>query len=587
MRAAGADHGIENRRSMCGLIWLPSPRWKRPADRRLQVPGLGGDRHRAAGERDGDGGGQLEPLGGVGGQHEREERVVRTLEGEGAVVARRLHGAGGRRDLGEGGRDEGSVHAHRATVPVPMGTRRTVVDERAVVVARRAAEQAGAAGSPCPTTSRSGPWPAGDRMSRRWRACRRSWAALLEGSFDPVERRRRGAHFTPTAAGPAARRPGHRRPRATVGRRPGLRRRRPACSPRPVTSPTPARTRPDPRSALGRRHRPRRRRHDRGRAGALVGVAASDRADSCVADALVDDSLWPPLDVVVGNPPFLTPLGAHAARGVSASERLRERFGGAVRAYTDVASLFLLRGCQLARSGGTVAMVQPQSVLAARDAAGVREAVNQMGCLAEVVVPLDRGVRRRSRRVHPDRRGGRARRLEIGGARASASANGVPAVDLGEARRLGDEATTTAAFRSEYYGMVDHVREDGDLPTGRRLVTTGLVDLGRCHWGERRRAHRRPHLEPTRPRRPRPGRSGGPVGHSHWRAKADRRQPDAGGRGRRRRGGGVGGRRSPGRRAGAGRAAVAAGGRSRRAGRRARGCWLAPQGQPGPRGRSR
>jgi len=203
-----------------------------------------------------------------------------------------------------------------------------------------------------------------------------------------------------------------------------------------------------------------------------------------VADALVDDSPWPPLDVVVGNPPFLTPLGAHAARGVAASEHLRERFGGAVRAYTDVASLFLLRGCQMVRSGGTVAMVQPQSVMAARDAAGVREAVNQMGCLAEVIVPISAGFDAAVDVCIPV--------VEVGAPGAGdrwsarlASANGVPAVDLGEARRLGDEATTTAAFRSEYYGMVDHVREDRDLPAGRRLVTTGLIDLGRCHWGTR------------------------------------------------------------------------------------------------------
>ena len=32
MRAAGCDHGIEKRRSMCGLIWLPSPRVNRPLD---------------------------------------------------------------------------------------------------------------------------------------------------------------------------------------------------------------------------------------------------------------------------------------------------------------------------------------------------------------------------------------------------------------------------------------------------------------------------------------------------------------------------------------------------------------------------
>ena len=32
IRAAGCDHGIEKRRSMCGLIWLPSPSVKRPFD---------------------------------------------------------------------------------------------------------------------------------------------------------------------------------------------------------------------------------------------------------------------------------------------------------------------------------------------------------------------------------------------------------------------------------------------------------------------------------------------------------------------------------------------------------------------------
>ena len=32
IRGAGWDHGIENRFSMCGLIWDPSPRRKRPFD---------------------------------------------------------------------------------------------------------------------------------------------------------------------------------------------------------------------------------------------------------------------------------------------------------------------------------------------------------------------------------------------------------------------------------------------------------------------------------------------------------------------------------------------------------------------------
>jgi hypothetical protein len=32
MRGAGCDHGMENRRVMWALIWLPSPRMKRPSD---------------------------------------------------------------------------------------------------------------------------------------------------------------------------------------------------------------------------------------------------------------------------------------------------------------------------------------------------------------------------------------------------------------------------------------------------------------------------------------------------------------------------------------------------------------------------
>ena len=39
MRGAGCDHGIENRFSMCGLIWLPRPRMKRPFEYALQVVG--------------------------------------------------------------------------------------------------------------------------------------------------------------------------------------------------------------------------------------------------------------------------------------------------------------------------------------------------------------------------------------------------------------------------------------------------------------------------------------------------------------------------------------------------------------------
>jgi hypothetical protein len=51
-------------------------------------------------------------LGGVRGEHERQERIVGPLEGVGAVVAAGLERAGGCRDVLERLGDEGAVDAH-------------------------------------------------------------------------------------------------------------------------------------------------------------------------------------------------------------------------------------------------------------------------------------------------------------------------------------------------------------------------------------------------------------------------------------------------------------------------------------------
>jgi hypothetical protein len=55
-------------------------------------------------------------------------------------------------------------------------------------------------------------------------------------------------------------------------------------------------------------------------------------------------------------------------------------------------------------------------------------------------------------------------------------------VDVPAAGRLGDRARLNANFRDEYYGMIDAV---GDHDAGPPLVTSGLIDPGRCRWGER------------------------------------------------------------------------------------------------------
>ena len=93
MRAAGFDHCIEKRFSMCGLICVPSPRLKRPRDASCRSYACLRERHRVAGERDHDRGRELHALGVLGREQQREQRVVRALERVDAVVAGGFDGA--------------------------------------------------------------------------------------------------------------------------------------------------------------------------------------------------------------------------------------------------------------------------------------------------------------------------------------------------------------------------------------------------------------------------------------------------------------------------------------------------------------
>ena len=90
---------------------------------------------------------------------------------------------------------------------------------------------------------------------------------------------------------------------------------------------------------------------------------------------------------MIGNPPFLSQLGASTARSVQGGADLRARFGAAVAGYTDPAALFLVLGHRLARpDGGVVAMIEPVSLLTARDAAGARAAVLDGAALTDLWV---------------------------------------------------------------------------------------------------------------------------------------------------------------------------------------------------------
>jgi N-6 DNA Methylase len=213
-----------------------------------------------------------------------------------------------------------------------------------------------------------------------------------------------------------------------------------------------------------------------------------------VADALTDGgAVWPDrpaagFHVVVGNPPFQSQLGRATARTPEQQARLRERYGPAVRAYTDAAWLFLLAGCDLARPGGRVVLVEPQSLVGARDAGAVRTAVDERARLLDMWVD-ERPVFAASVRVC-------APVLEVGPERRSGEPNawserfaeavGIPRVHTPSTGRIGDLAQAIAGFRDEYYGLVASVREraPGDDTTA-PLVTSGLIDWLGCSWGRR------------------------------------------------------------------------------------------------------
>ncbi len=185
-------------------------------------------------------------------------------------------------------------------------------------------------------------------------------------------------------------------------------------------------------------------------------------------------------DAVVGNPPFLGQL-----RRRTAGQR------GGLAAYTDTSAAFLHRSLGLVRPGGTVALVQPLSVLGARDAGPVREAVAAAGAVTDFWVsdrPVFRGTNVLAC-VPVVRLGATGGPAADAWGRLAAPSFGIRAVDLvaGDGT-VGDLAVCTADFRDQYYGLVGHVRDARDGRPGPHeapLVTSGLIEPAACDWGRR------------------------------------------------------------------------------------------------------
>ncbi len=223
----------------------------------------------------------------------------------------------------------------------------------------------------------------------------------------------------------------------------------------------------------------------------------------------------PGFDVIMGNPPFLNQVenATTVEKGLATITRLVT--GDSAVRYTDVSATFLLLGVRLLSEHGRSCLVQPQSLLAAKAAGPVRRDLLSTCSLVGLWVSnehvfegvsvftcaptLERGGDRccQLARCHGSQFNslpvmeidGDVLRDEISWAPLVADASGVPDVQITAGGTIGDHADSVADF-TEYYRLVGFVVEDEDVPPDERdefppLITTGLVDLAICYWGER------------------------------------------------------------------------------------------------------
>ena len=196
-----------------------------------------------------------------------------------------------------------------------------------------------------------------------------------------------------------------------------------------------------------------------------------------VGDALAGTPV-PEADVVVGNPPFHGQLRRRTAADGARRSALQKRFGDAVRPYTDPAWLFLLGAVEGTRPGGAVALVQPSSLLGARDAGVIRRRLDERATLVDTWIDDGSTFAASVEACAPVLRVGRS--VANDWTAALAESRAIPEVKLPAGSTIGDVALVSAGFRDEYYGLVAAVRAGGDGP---RLVTSGAIDPLRLRVG--------------------------------------------------------------------------------------------------------
>lgn len=213
-----------------------------------------------------------------------------------------------------------------------------------------------------------------------------------------------------------------------------------------------------------------------------AGVGRAVQANIRVGDALVEPA--PRVTRAATNPPFLTRLKQLTAIDPELGRRL------GAKAYTDVSTIIAQRMLEAAEHVG---VILPMSMVAARDAAPLREAFDRRGVGAVWTLPDDtfEGVGARTIVVITGSAGERWRGrvpTSLGAVPAGApwptrlADLDLPPLHITTRGRLADVAGATADFRDEFYALQGKIREGGD---GLRVHTSGLIDLGRSLWGTR------------------------------------------------------------------------------------------------------
>lgn len=208
-----------------------------------------------------------------------------------------------------------------------------------------------------------------------------------------------------------------------------------------------------------------------------------------VSDALGPwPSDWPTPDLILGNPPFASPLrSTSGGAGLpEAAEGFRRRHRAELGPYADLAAIHLLNAAQrLDESTGRMALVLPQSVLAGRDAADLRGWLSRHLPLEQIWISEDKLFDASVLVCAPvlDRRAARTTRSW---ADTAADAYGIP--DPGtedDSERLGSICEATAGFRDEYYALSRACVEGRSDDPRQRLATVGSIDPLVSYWGER------------------------------------------------------------------------------------------------------